>query len=301
MSEGLVIGKQSQGLARMVNKRVDMLKIPAVTNNLTQTELMITKSGTWPTIRQLIEADEKSFINEFSKACVIIARDQGIKSWNDKIMETDAKRAYFFVKTYYSSFTLKEFKLSFELALVGALDEFLPKDRSGKADRNHYQGFSLDFISKILNAMRKRKQAAWSKAHKLIPHEPLEITEEDKAEIWQTFINHICKGFEEFRDKGELTSFAMPSMVVDQFKKVGLVDKIPEATQDDITKTKAYYLKATFIDLGVRKRILANPEDPRFKISVDNFAGSVIVSHWLSLNVFDLIPCSLKYFSISLI
>lgn len=133
---------------------------------------LLSKLG--PVDREIFLASTKRAIYEYSDAELtdkirtllnLVIKDIGIKS----IESYDATRFYDVLKTYYSTLTLAEVRMAFELAITGKLDDFLPKDRYGNPDNNHYQSFSMSYVSKILNAYIKRKSDAEFNMQKSIP------------------------------------------------------------------------------------------------------------------------------------
>ena len=61
--------------------------------------------------------------------------------------------------TYYGHLTLDEIRMGFELSFIGRLNEFLPRDKFGQPDPNHYNSLSMEYIGKILNAYIKYRQS----------------------------------------------------------------------------------------------------------------------------------------------
>lgn len=80
------------------------------------------------------------------------------------------------LKRYYSQLTLSEVKLAFELLITGELDDYLPKDRDGNAERKHYQQFNADYFAKVLNAYRRKQNGVIHKAYKALPEPKKELT-----------------------------------------------------------------------------------------------------------------------------
>jgi hypothetical protein len=77
-----------------------------------------------------------------------IAKDVGIK----QVEQYDIAALYRFIINYYSTMAFSEIKLAFDLLLVGELDKFLPES----SDRKHFGTFSIDYMSRILNAYKRR-------------------------------------------------------------------------------------------------------------------------------------------------
>lgn len=76
------------------------------------------------------------------------------------------------LRRYHSDITTTDIKTAFELLIVGELDVFLPRNGNGEPDRNHYQSFNAEYITKILTAYKKRKNATVKKARELPAPEP---------------------------------------------------------------------------------------------------------------------------------
>lgn len=108
------------------------------------------------TKRAIYEFGDEELVEKTRTLLNLVTKDIGIKS----IDSYDATRFFDILKTYYATLTLSEVRMAFELAVTGKLDDFLPKDRYGNPDGNHYQSFNAAYVSKILNAYMKRKADA---------------------------------------------------------------------------------------------------------------------------------------------
>ena len=87
-----------------------------------------------------------------------------------------------FIVNFYNDLTLSEIVKAFEFAFTGELDEYLPKDKHGKPDSEHYQQFGVKYVGRILTAYRKRKGKAISNVWKNQPLKDKEYTEEELKE-----------------------------------------------------------------------------------------------------------------------
>lgn len=120
-----------------------------------------------------------------------ITRDIGIKPPD----QYQASRFYVVLKKYYSDFSLTEVKMAFTLSLVGALEEYLPG-----GDPNAYGEFSLKYITKILNAYRRKRADVMIKANKLLPEPDSIITEHEKRQNSEKFVSDLIKWFEQYKE-----------------------------------------------------------------------------------------------------
>lgn len=82
-----------------------------------------------------------------------IAKDAGIRS----VSSYEIGRFIQIIQEYYSDLDETEIRLAFDMLMVGKLDEYLTLDKYGQPDTSHYQSFSVAWITKVLNAYKKRK------------------------------------------------------------------------------------------------------------------------------------------------
>lgn len=150
------------GYSKAIEVRREMAKLPEVMDALNNAEKMIFIATTKDPIAEM---EPKAFCAKSGTLAKFVSRDAGIR----QIDEYDVTRFVDILQRYYSSLTLAEVKLAFEFAMAGELDSYLPRDRDGKPDKNHYQVFSVEYVTKILNAYRKKKFEVESKAYDAIP------------------------------------------------------------------------------------------------------------------------------------
>ena len=235
----LPIEKKGDALAVRQKQRVDynlaLLNRNEVKEKLSSVELMIANAGTILPI-SLMRDDE--LIAKVSTATKYICRDVGIKDWNNsEIMKYDATRFYTTLKAYYKDLTLKEIKIAFELAAVGELDEWLPKDRNGNPDNKHYQSFSLEYYTKILKAYRNKKNKVWHKANKALPIPEVIITDEQKKSNRIHFLNDIYDAFYKYKNDKIEPNFII-KLFIDEFVKQGVIKELPKPSAK--SKDRAY-------------------------------------------------------------
>lgn len=154
---------------KSVEVRREIANIPQAMQALSGVEREIFLASTKTPISEI---EQKILVEYTDKLAKYITRDAGIKSFE----VYDVARFMDILTKYYSSFTLSEIKLAFELAMTGELDEYLPRDRDGRPDKNHYQSFNVEYITKILNAYRKRKRDTEHKAYTALPKKNKERT-----------------------------------------------------------------------------------------------------------------------------
>lgn len=89
----------------------------------------------------------------------------------------------------YKGFLISDFKEAFELLLCGELDSFLPKDSHGQPDKKVYGELTVEFVMKIINSYKRRKESRESKPIAFLGHRK---TPEELWEIRKRFISPVC-------------------------------------------------------------------------------------------------------------
>lgn len=205
--------------------RREMVKIPAIMSTFSPVDKAIFLASTAKTIA---EYDSVGLATELNTALKWIAKDIGYRD-ND-----DADRQYLVIRTaeilkrYYSGFTMKDFRMAFEMSITGELDEFLPKGRDGKAERNHYQQFNAEYICRILNAYKARRAQVLKKAQDVmleqeLPSDPKMIERclcENRKRTIYAFLHYKYRG-----KLPELTSID-EKLIYDVLAACGLADDV---------------------------------------------------------------------------
>jgi len=207
--------------------------------------------------------------NEIADGLQFIVRDLGIKNWNGNDAAYEAGRFLKLLKDYYSSMTYKEVENAFELLMAGHLDEYLPKNGQGQADKGHYQSFSAEFITKVLNAYKQYSRKTWSKVYKLLPEIAAEVSEKDKRESMDHLIKTIVKCFKNHKE-GLPYSFIMPQVIVTELIKVGAMKEKPVITEEHKNKAFLY---------TVQNSNSKNEKDRIKKLRIDGFVEPRVASN----------------------
>ena len=148
--------------------RREMAKIPAVMDALGPVERSVFLASTDKTISEY-DANELSI--ELAKALKWIAKDVGYRATDESERGYLVVRVAEILKRYYDGLTMRDFKMAFEMSITGELDDYLPKGRDGQADRGHYQQFNAEYVCKILNAYKGRRESVLRKANAAIPEQ----------------------------------------------------------------------------------------------------------------------------------
>ena len=185
-----------------------------------------------------------------------VYRELGIKGAPDEI---DLMIFIKYLRSTYQEFTINEILLAFKMLLSGDLDQFLPSN-NGIADRGHYQSFSAEYFTKVLNAYRSRKNELIFKAERIEP-EPNQKDDIIKAENKKALRQMIYEQYILFCE-GQTPRFPVEFIVVQELIKCGLIDKVNEPTHDDIQQARERLLFSP--DRWLRMDIRQGGEPERF-------------------------------------
>lgn len=235
---GLVVRENK---LEIINKRLDdrqlqkkaLLEQEIVQWKLSENDMMIAQAGVSDEIRNI---DDDILIKKVATITKWICRDIGVRDWdNPATMKYDATRFLTTIKKHYKDFTIKEINMAFELLMVGELDEWLPKDKRGEPDRNHYNSFNLNFYTKVLNAYRSKKASVWRKAKNCLPKFEEVVSEEQKLEYRKAFINDIYDAFDKYKKDGINPKFIL-SIFINEFIKQKVINNKPKPSRKTVER-----------------------------------------------------------------
>lgn len=156
------------------------------------------------------EMSDQELVSKLATVADVIRRDIGLKN----IDAYDVTRFCEILKTYYSYMTLAEIRLAFELSMTGELNEYLPVDRYGKPDNNHYQSFSVSYVTKVLNAYKARRNDVEAKAYTSLPEPHKTISGKEKA-IYASHTNNVCRiSYLRYKYRDELVLSEIHELIV---------------------------------------------------------------------------------------
>ena len=176
-----------------------------------------------------------------------ISKDIGYRATSESDRQYIVIRTAEILKRYYPNFTMKDFRLAFEMCLTGELDEFLPKDRNGQPDRNHYQQFNADYVCKILNAYKGRRAWILRKANESAQkHEAKPV--QDNPSARNNTKKECIAAFLYFKYHGELPAWVTPLGIMLYYNllaSVGLADEMTSTAEE-----RALVLQKTITQLS---------------------------------------------------
>ena len=229
--------KVDNKLLAVRNKAVDVRRklasMDAVSDMLTAEEKDILKAST----KELIsEIDEKRLVEDAAMMFQYIAIDVGYNIPSSSEWSYTLTRLVGIMKKYYGNYTLADVKLAFELAAIGKLDDYLPRDSHGAPDRKHYQQFNVEYFSKIFIAYIHRQSEVLAKAYKCMPQErkPMDMLRYKLMRLQRNKMIYL-----RYKYTGELVleSVVDGLLLHSWLYNVGLADEIEETKSD---RKKAY-------------------------------------------------------------
>lgn len=225
---------------------------------------------------------KQATISTFNGLIIGLAKDMGIKCQPEQY---EIVRLFDFTVKYYSDLTLSEIKLAFELSLTGDLNKFLPKDREGEPDKNHYQVFSLEYYSKILNSYMRYRADVKKKMVKKQPHES--ISEEEKALLNQRVKDSLLEIFNKYRDEGIKGEIMFPMKYLSIIGNIKTINDEP--TEEEIKGVINQILSGTLYFEEEKKRFLRNEVKPEDVIKSVYTKASYIKRQQLIYDYFDIV------------
>lgn len=211
--------------------RREMANIPAVMNSLCPVDRSVFLASTAKTIA---EYDNVELANDLAKALKYIAKDVGYRSNDESEHGYLVVRVCEILKRYYHWLTLRDFRMAFEMSITGELDDYLPKGRDGQPDRGHYQQFNIEYVCKILNAYRLRRDEVLKQAYKAMPEPETKV---DKAEEnkWRNITKKECiNAFDFYKENKKMPEINVISEMLfyNLLASVGLAPEIVVTTDE---------------------------------------------------------------------
>lgn len=133
--------------------------------------------------RKLISEEDvpENKIKHLGTIFIGVCLDFGLNAPSERDVKTVFASVFDVVELYFDDLSFAEVKLAWRLLAVGELDNYLPKDRYGNPDKNHYGSLNVDYVTKVLKAYRKRKADMMAKTTALLPDKPKATPEQERA------------------------------------------------------------------------------------------------------------------------
>lgn len=203
-------------------------------SNLTLTQERILSAASKMPIRDM---DDMELIPRAKKLFRFLAMDVGYAIPNETDWVYIQTRLVDILKRYYGGLTLEDIRLAFELAMVGKLDQWLPKNAHGAPDKSHYNRFNAEYFGKILNAYIQGRNEAQSVVYNALPYTS-QTSEDEQKKILAQRDEENRRIYIEYKYTGRLNLGLMGDMFVyDWLVKMGEAEPIEITTSD---RMKAY-------------------------------------------------------------
>lgn len=180
------------------------------------------------TKKPISEYSMEELTNHVGRLSTMISKDAGIK----QIDTYSATRFVDILRKYYYTLSLSEIKTAFELGMTGQLDEYLPKDKNGHPDRHHYQSFSIEYVTKILNAYKSKFSDVQAKAYTSLPAPKREVTDREKQFYMSKFVDAVRESFIYYKYKGIMKQQMNDMLVYSYLERMGIAEPIQVMQSD---------------------------------------------------------------------
>lgn len=230
------------GKVKAIELKRKMVALPEVIDSLGKVEQKIFVASA----KKLIsEHTDSELVKVFSEMFRFLSMDIGyIRPQDATEWSYICTRLVSILGTYYGNLSVADVKLAFELLVVGELNDFLPVDSKGQPDKNHYQNFNAEYLSKILNAYQKKQSQVVFKAFKSLP-EPGKNTTEEQKEFYrrQTYYDlaYCYLHFKYLRRLPESVNDISEALFYDKLVEMGFVDDI-QITDEEKADALRYFL-----------------------------------------------------------
>ena len=180
------------------------------------------------------EYDDRELAATMADTLKWVAKDIGIRDTESPDWKITIVRFVQILKRYYPLFSVKDIRMAFELMVTGELNEYLPKDRYGNPDKEHYQMFNADYFCKILNAYREYRKTVINKVAGMVP-KPVKQTNEAENRYYrnQTRKDTIA-AFLFFKYRGYMPELSpiMEMLAYQELATVGLAEPFDVTPQE---------------------------------------------------------------------
>lgn len=151
----ITLFRNNSGNIKAIDVRIKIVNYDAKYNICSSVEKQILNASVK---KPIAEIPDNVLIEKTRSLFRYIAFDVGYNIPDDvSIWSYTCTRLLDMLKKYFSTLSLSEIKIAFEFLLIGELNNYLPKDKAGNADKSHYQNFNIDYFSRVLNAYLAKK------------------------------------------------------------------------------------------------------------------------------------------------
>lgn len=222
---------------------------PAIVDKLNPIERSVFLASTAKVAQ---EYDDRELAATMADTLKWVAKDIGIRDTESPDWKITIVRFGQILKRYYPLFSVKDIRMAFELMVTGELNDYLPKDRFGNPDKEHYQMFNVDYFCKILNAYRVYRKAVINKAVEMVPKPVKQRNEAEERFYRNQTRKDIIAAFLFFKYRGYMPKLSpiMEMLTYDELANVGLAEPFDVTPQE-----QQIILRRTLFELTQRQMI----------------------------------------------
>lgn len=227
---------KNNSIAKAVEVRRKLELLPGIVNVLSVAEKKIFEASTKTLI---CEMDDITLVDYSKRLFRYVATEIGYTIPNDTEWAFIQTRLLDVLKTYHSQMSLTDVRLAFELMSVGELDSYFPKDSNGNPDKKHYNRFTAEYLTRVINAYKARQSEVVAKVYKYMPKQEKTVSEQEKA-YYSGFMNDRIKIiYLTYKYTGRLvTEYADETFLYNWLRNNGLAEMVTSTEED---RNKAYY------------------------------------------------------------
>ena len=219
---------KSGGMAH--EKRAQMLAMPEVSKVLDAVETYVLEASAKSPISAI---DPRQLSSLLGKVFRKVAADLSIKTNDATEWSVVQTRLALYIGRYYSYLSVSEIRLAFELVLVGELDAYLPKDAQGMPDRKSYGRLDVEFMTRVLNAYKRRRTDVLRKAYNAVPPTVAKPNEETRKFYHNLAMSNYRDVFLRYKYRDELMLTPCGEVTLyGWLVSNGLADEIAETERD---------------------------------------------------------------------
>ena len=222
---------------------------PAIVDKLNPIERSVFLASTAKVAQ---EYDDRELAATMADTLKWVAKDIGIRDTESPDWKITIVRFGQILKRYYPLFSVKDIRMAFELMVTGELNDYLPKDRFGNPDKEHYQMFNADYFCKILNAYRVYRKAVINKAVEMVPKPVKQRNEAEEGFYRNQTRKDIIAAFLFFKYRGYMPKLSpiLEMLAYQDLAMVGLAEPFDVTPQE-----QQIILRRTLFELTQRQMI----------------------------------------------
>ena len=222
---------------------------PAIVDKLNPIERSVFLASTAKVAQ---EYDDRELAATMADTLKWVAKDIGIRDTESPNWKITIVRFGQILKRYYPLFSVKDIRMAFELMVTGELNDYLPKDRFGNPDKEHYQMFNADYFCKILNAYRVYRKAVINKAVEMVPKPVKQRNEAEERFYRNQTRKDIIAAFLFFKYRGYMPKLSpiLEMLAYQDLAMVGLAEPFDVTPQE-----QQIILRRTLFELTQRQMI----------------------------------------------